>query len=185
MKKRGIIVVVSGTSGVGKDTIIDIITSCSDFVRFPGCTTRKPRSGEIDGVHYNFVGKEDFIVLWKQGDLLDHFVVTDCHYGLHIKKLVRVLENGQNVIAHLSPEGVLLLKQTIPDAVRVFIMPPSQKEIISRLRNRGMAEEEIINRISDDPTTLQTVCSYDFVVVNHNDEEKETAGRIISFVTQR
>ncbi len=184
MKKHGVIVVISGSSGVGKDTIIDIITSCSSFVRFPGYTTRKPRHNEIDGIHYNFVDEESFMIFWQQDDLLDHFVVSDFHYGLPIKRLIRMLEYGQNIIIHLSVEGVSLLKQNIPDAITVFIMPPSQKEILRRLRNRGMTEEEIINRTNDDNTTLQTVCSYDLVVVNHDDEEQETADRIIWFISQ-
>lgn len=185
MKERGTVVVISGHSGVGKDTIINIITSQSSFTKFPTCTTRKPRPGEIDGIHYHFVDEETFISLWHSGELLDHIVITDHHYGLPIEKLGNALEAGQDIIVHLVTGSAFLLKRIIPDAIAVFIMPPSQEEIIKRMRSRGMTEEQIIRRMRDDPTVLQTSRLYDFVVVNHDKEERETAERILSFVTQR
>lgn len=185
MKERGAVVMVSGPSGVGKDTIINIITSRSSFTKFPTCTTRKPRPGEISGVHYHFVDEETFMTLWHRGDLLDHVVITDHHYGLPIEKLGRSLEDGQDVIVHLVTGSAFLLKRIIPDAVMVFVMPPSQEEILKRMRGRGMTEEQIAHRLRDDPTTLQAARLYDFVVVNHDGEEQETAERILEFVSQR
>ena len=185
MKERGTIVVVSGPSGVGKDTIINIITSRSSFTKFPTCTTRKPRPGEINGVHYHFIDEETFMTLWHRGDLLDHVVITNYHYGLPIEKLGRSLEDGQNVVVHLVTGSAFVFKRIIPDAVMVFIMPPSQEEILKRMRGRGMTEEQIAHRLRDDPTTLQAARLYDFVVVNHDGEEQETAERILEFVSQR
>ena len=185
MKERGTIVVVSGPSGVGKDTIINIITSQSSFTKFPTCTTRAPRPGEINGVHYHFVDEEMFTNLWHRGDLLDHVVITGHHYGLPIERLGRSLEGGQDIIVHLVTGSAFLLKRIIPDAVMVFVMPPSQEEILKRMRGRGMTEEQIAHRLHDDPTTLQAARLYDFVVVNHDGEEQETAERILEFVEQR
>lgn len=185
MKERGTVVVISGPSGVGKDTIMNIITSRSSFTKFPTCTTRKSRSGEINGVHYHFVDEETFMALWHRGDLLDHVVITNHHYGLPIEKLGRSLEDGQDIIVHLVTGSAFLLKRIIPDAIMVFVMPPSQEEILKRLRGRGMTEEQIAHRLRDDPTTLQAARLYDFVVVNHDGEEQETAERILEFVSQR
>lgn len=185
MKKRGTVVVVSGPSGVGKDTIINIITSRSSFTNFPTCTTRKPRPGEINGVHYHFVDEETFMTLWRRGDLLDHVVITDYHYGLPIEKLGRSLEDGQDVIVHLVTGSTFVLKRIIPDAITVFVMPPSQEEILKRMRGRGMTEKQIEHRLRDDPTTLQASRLYDFVVVNHDGEEQKVAERILEFVSQR
>ncbi|MEK7655730.1 MAG: non-canonical purine NTP pyrophosphatase, partial [Patescibacteria group bacterium] len=185
MKERGTVVVVSGPSGVGKDTIINIITSRSSFTKFPTCTTRKPRPGEINGVHYHFVDEEMFMTLWHREELLDHVVITDHHYGLPIEKLGRSLEDGQDIIVHLVTGSAFLLKRIIPDAITAFVMSPSQEEIIKRMRGRGMTEEQIANRLRDDPTTLQAARLYDFVVVNHDGEEQETAERILGFVSRR
>lgn len=185
MKERGTIVVLSGPSGVGKDTIINIITSRSSFTKFPTCTTRKPRPGEINGVHYHFVDEQTFMDLWHRGDLLDHVVITGYHYGLPIEKLGRALEAGEDIVVHLVTGSAFLLKRIIPDAAMVFIMPPSSEEILSRMRGRGMTEEQIAHRLRDDPTTLQAARLYDFVVVNHDGEEQETAERVLEFVSQR
>lgn len=185
MKERGTVVVVSGPSGVGKDTIMNIITSRSSFTKFPTYTTRKPRHGEINGLHYHFVNEETFMTLWHRGDLLDHVVITDYHYGLPIEKLGRSLEDGQDIIVHLVTGSALVLKRIIPDAITVFVMPPSQEEILKRMRSRGMTEEQIVHRLRDDPTTVYAARLYDFVVVNHDGEEQESAKRILEFVTHR
>ena len=185
MKERGTVVVISGPSGVGKDIIINIITSRSGFTRFPTCTTRKPRPGEINGVHYHFVNEETFITLWHRGDLLDHVVITNHHYGLPIEKLGSSLEGGEDIIIHLVTGSAFLLKRIIPDAITVFIIPPSQKEILKRMRGREMTEEQIVRRLRDDPTSIQAARFYDFIVVNHDGKEQEAAERILEFVSQR
>ncbi|MFZ2500738.1 MAG: RdgB/HAM1 family non-canonical purine NTP pyrophosphatase [Minisyncoccia bacterium] len=185
MEERGSVIVMSGPSGVGKDTIINIITSQSSFTKFPTCTTRNPRPGEINDIHYHFVDEEKFMSLWHNGDLLDHVVITGHHYGLPIKRLGMALENGQDVIIHLVTGSAFLLKRIIPDAIMIFVMPPSQEEIFKRMRGRGMTQEQIDHRLRDDPTTLHSARFYDFVVVNHDNEESETAERILGFVSQR
>ncbi|MEK7634605.1 MAG: RdgB/HAM1 family non-canonical purine NTP pyrophosphatase [Patescibacteria group bacterium] len=185
MKERGIILVVSGPSGVGKDTVINIITSASDFAKLPTCTTRKPRPGEINGVHYHFVDETAFISLHNSGKLLDHVVITGNHYGLPLEALGRALDSGKNIAIHLVVGSAFLLKRIIPDAVMVFIMPPSHEDLVQRLRGRGMAEEEIAKRLRDDPTTLQAARFYDFVIVNYDGEEQETAERILRHVANR
>ena len=185
MKERGTVIVISGPSGVGKDTIINIITSRSSFTKFPTCTTRKPRHGEINGVHYHFVDEETFISLWHRGDLLDHVVITGHHYGLPIERLGRALEAGQDIIVHLVTGSAFLLKRIIPDAIMIFVMPPSQEEILKRMRGRGMTEEQVNHRLRDDPTTMHSAHLYDFIVVNHDEEESETAEHILEFVSQQ
>jgi len=182
MKKRGIVLVVSGPSGVGKDTVINIITSISDFMKLSTYTTRKPRPGEINGVHYNFVDETTFISLHDSGMLLDHIVITNNHYGLSLEALGQALNSGKNIAIHLVVGSAFLLKRIIPDAVMIFIMPPSHTDLVQRLRGRGMTEDQIVKRLRDDSTTLQTAHFYDFIVVNHNGREQETAERIIQYV---
>ena len=179
MRKRGTVLVVSGPSGVGKDTILNIVTSTSNFSKFPTCTTRSPRPGEIHGVHYHFVDEPTFFSMRENGQLLDHVVITDKHYGLPIEALEQALDSGENIAIHLVVGSAFLLKRVLPEAILVFIMPPSYEDLLARLRGRGMSEHDIANRVRDDPTTLQAARFYDFVVVNHNGEEQDTAHRIL------
>ncbi len=181
-QKRGIVLVISGPSGVGKDAIMDIITTQSDFVKLPTCTTRPKRPGEIENVHYRFLNEKEFFALQRQEKFLDHIVISDYHYGLPLEDVFEALDRGKKIILHLVVGSAFLLKHIVPGAVLVFVMPPSQEELIQRLQSRGMSEEEIIVRLRDDPTPLQTAPYYDFVVVNHDGEEYETAGRILEFV---
>lgn len=183
MKERGTILVVSGPSGVGKDTIINIITSASDFAKLPTCTTRNPRPGEIDGVHYHFMDENAFISLRDSGKLLDHVVITGSHYGLPLEALGQAFDSGKNIAISLVVGSAFLLKRIIPDTILVFIMPPSHENLVQRLRGRGMTEDDITKRLRDDPTTLQAARFYDFIVVNHDGREQETAERIIQYVT--
>jgi len=111
------------------------------------------------------------MTLWHRGDLFDHVVITGDHYGLPIEKLGRSLEDGQDIVIHLVTGSAFLLKRIISDAITVFIMPPSQEEILKRLRGRGMTDEQIAHRLRDDPTTLQAARLYDFVMVNYDGEE--------------
>ena len=178
----GSIVVISGPSGVGKDTIINTITARTDFAKIPSCTTRPRRPNEVDGVHYHFLSEADFFALHRENKLLDHVVISGHHYGLLIESVATEIEGGQNIILHLVVGSAFLLKHVIPEAILIFIMPPSQQELIQRLQHRGMSCEEIQTRIQDDPTPLQAARYYDFVVVNHNGEEVDTATKILNFV---
>lgn len=182
MRGCGIVVVVSGPSGVGKDTVINIITSVSDFAKLPTYTTRKPRPGEINGVHYYFVDESNFVSLHDSGKLLDHVVITGHHYGLPIDALCQAINAGKNIVIHLVAGSAFLLKRIIPNAILVFIMPPSHKDLVKRLRGRGMTEDEIMQRLRDDPTTLQAAHFYDFVIVNHDGKEQETAKCILEYI---
>jgi len=185
VREYGTVLVVSGPSGVGKDTVTNIITSVSDFAKLPTYTTRKPRPGEINGVHYHFVDETAFISLRDDGKLLDHVVITNNHYGLPLEMLGQALDSNKNIAIHLVVGSAFLLKRIIPDAVLVFIMPSSHEDLVQRLRGRGMTKDEIAKRLRDDPTTLQAARFYDFVVVNHDGEEQETAERILRYVTNR
>lgn len=184
-RKRGNAVAISGPSGAGKDTIIDIITSQSSFARFPTCTTRKPRPGEIDGVHYHFMDEQAFDTLWLQGEILNRASVTGNYYGLPIRKFGNALTEGRDLIVHLGTKSTLLLREIIPDVTTVFVTPPSHEDMLKRLRIRGMTEEQIAHRLHDDAVLLRDARLYDFNVVNHDGEAEATAKCILSLVSQR
>jgi XTP/dITP diphosphohydrolase len=184
MGKRGLLVILSGPSGVGKDTIISIITSNTDFSKFTTCTTRPPRPGEVNGLSYHFLDKDSFMDLYSKGVLLDNEQVSGHHYGLPLEDLGKSLDSGKNIIIHLSTGSTFMLKRIFPDAVTVFIMPPSHESELERLIFRGMSDEQITKRLRDDPTRIQAAKLYDFIVVNHDGEVFDTAGRILRFINQ-
>lgn len=178
----GSIVVVSGPSGAGKDTVINSIVSQADFFRLPTCTTRLKRQGEIDGVHYHFLREEEFLALKQENRLLDHVVISGYHYGLPLEHVLSATSEGKNILLNLVASSALLLKSIMPDAKLIFIMPPSYKELVKRLRKRGMSNEDIAIRLKDDPTYLELVRYFDFVVVNHGGEERDIVDKILNFL---
>jgi XTP/dITP diphosphohydrolase len=180
--KVGRVLIVSGQSGVGKDTIINIITNRSDFSRLPSCTTRSPRPGEIDGVSYHFLTEEAFLAMHEEGKLIDHVVISDKHYGMPADHIIDAVNRGKDVVLHLVVGSAMLVKHLIPQAMLVFILPPSHEEQVSRMVGRGMSDEEVRIRLRDDPTPLTASRFYDFVVVNHNGEERDTAERVLQYV---
>ena len=180
--KNGSIVVISGPSGVGKDTVINIIIAQSDFAKLPTCTTRPKRDGETDGIHYHFLSEEEFFSLYDKNKLLDHVVISGHHYGLPMESVSNALNQGKDAIVHLVASSALLLKHVAPEVILVFVMTPSREELIRRLQNRGMSKEDIAIRLRDDPTLIQLASYYDFVVVNHEGEEQDTAAKILGFI---
>lgn len=180
--RNGSIVVISGPSGVGKDTVVNLITSQADFLRLPTCTTRLKRQGEIDGVHYHFLREEEFLALKQENRLLDHVIISGHHYGLLLEHVFDVTGKGKNILVSLVAGSALLLKSIIPEAILIFVMPPSYEELVKRLQKRGMSNKDIKIRLRDDPTPLELVRYFDFVVVNHEGEEQETVSKILNFV---
>lgn len=178
---NGNIVVISGPSGVGKDTVVNIISLQSDFVRLPTCTTRPKRKGEIDGIHYHFLSEEEFLALKQENRLLDHVIISSYHYGLLLDHVFDVTGKGKNILISLVATSAVLLKSIIPEAILIFVMPPSYEELSKRLQKRGMNNKDIQIRLKDDPTTLQLIRHFDFVVVNHTGEEQETSKKILKF----
>lgn len=179
--KNGSIVVISGPSGVGKDTVVNLITSQVDFLRLPTCTTRLKRQGEVDGIHYHFLREEEFFALKQENRLLDHVIISGHHYGLLLEHVFDVTGKGKNILVSLVVGSALLLKSIIPEAILIFVMPPSYEEIVKRLQKRGMSNKDIKIRLKDDPTPLELVRYFDFVVVNHEGEEQETVSKILNF----
>jgi guanylate kinase len=96
--RNGSIVVISGPSGVGKDTVVNLITSQADFLRLPTCTTRLKRQSEIDEVHYHFLREEEFLALKQENRLLDHVIISGYHYGLLLEHVFDVTGNGKNIL---------------------------------------------------------------------------------------
>lgn len=168
-RNKGVLMVVSGPAGVGKGTVCDVVaSSCRDVFLSVSATSRKPREGEIDGVHYYFKTKEEFENMIKNGELIEYNrYVNGNYYGTPAAPVDEHLEKGESVILEIDVEGGKQIKNKRPDAVMVFVVPPSFKELESRLRGRATeSEEDILARLARAKVEFKLSVTYDYIVVN-------------------
>lgn len=173
-KKRGILVLYTGSSGVGKGTIMAELLKKDPSIRLSvSNTTRNPREGEIDGVHYNFVTKEQFEELIDSNGYLEYAKYCDNYYGTPKQQVEDLLNEGYNVFLEIEVQGGLQILEQYPDVLSIFILPPSMEILEKRLRNRGTEKEEVIlKRLEEAKNEISFKDRYRFNVVNG---ELETA----------
>ncbi len=166
--KKGLLIVISGPSGVGKGTIINELLKRLENAKLSvSCTTRGPREGEKDGVHYYFIKKEEFERRIAEGLFLEYMPVFDNYYGTPADRVEELTAAGTDVILDIDVKGAEAVKNKKPDAVTVFILPPSIEELEKRLKGRGTeTEEQIQKRLSRADSEIRRSGSYDFCVVN-------------------
>ena len=172
---KGVLLAVSGPSGVGKGTMVKtIISRREDVVESVSCTTRPPREGEIDGKHYFFLSKEEFERRIAEDDFLEY----DEHFGNYYgtpKSFVRETLKSKSVIIEIDVVGSLNAKKTFPECVLVMVVPPSVEELKKRLSGRGSeTEEQIAGRLARMEYELSHQHLYDHIIVN-DDLEKAIA----------
>jgi guanylate kinase len=170
-----LIVVISGKSGVGKDTIIGYL----GLKRYPSITTRPQRQGEIEGVNYHFVSEKNFLDLKKAGELMDYVNISGYYYGFPIQGLVNEYENGDYALNMVAESG-LIIKKIIGDTLLVYLSFPDKETQIERLKSRGMSDYEIGIRLRDDPNEDIMPIYYDVGLVNYNSQK--TANQILELV---
>lgn len=182
--KKGIMLVVSGPAGSGKGTVNAHLFATGDFVYSVSATTRAPRPGEIDGVNYHFITKEDFKNRIENGDMLEYTEYCGNFYGTPRKEAENVLASGKNLILEIEVEGAENVKRKFPDAVLVLLLPPSYAVQEQRLRGRGTeTEEKITERLARAKEEIYHVSSYDYVVYNYDGKDREAAQQILSIVS--
>jgi guanylate kinase len=168
---KGKLVVISGASGVGKGTVLGIMMNKRDDLKFSvSATTRPPRPSEVDGVHYYFVTKERFEEMIAAGEMLEYSAHNANYYGTPRTQAVEKMQVG-SVLLDIEPNGAKQVKESLPEAVLVFIMPPSMEELESRLRGRGdTPEDQIAMRLERAVWEMEQRHWYDHVVVNDSAE---------------
>ncbi len=175
----GILLVVSGPAGVGKGTVVKKLLENSEYVFSVSLTTRLPRPGESDGVNYSFVTKKEFLGEITSGRLLEHAEYVGNYYGTPRGFVEKSLSEGKNVVLEIDPAGALMVKSQKPEAVLVFVAPPSLRQLAERLEKRGTEDKVTIKkRLETAKRELEQVKSYDYVVVNDKDAWEETAEKI-------
>lgn len=167
MKNRGILIVVSAPSGCGKGTILSEILKDDSFYYSVSATTRQPRDGEIDGINYHFITKNEFEDMINSGGMLEYAVYCDNYYGTPKNKIMEMLDSGRNVILEIEVQGAMKIKKICPDGLFIFINPPSAAELKRRLKKRGTESEEVISkRVSEAEKEMKYSNEYDYIIVN-------------------
>lgn len=173
MKNKGTLYVISGPSGVGKGTICkEIIKRNPALSVSVSATTRQKRAEDIEGVTYYFKTKGEFVKMIDEGGFLEWTVYNDNYYGTPVKPVNDALESGKDFILEIEVCGALNVRKIFPDAVLIFIVPPSVDDLEKRLMNRGSeTKESIKSRIERAKEELLLQSEYDYTVVNDNLEK--------------
>ena len=181
--KKGLMIVISGPAGSGKGTVNAHLLATGDFVYSVSATTRAPRPGEIDGVNYHFISREDFLSRIDSGAMLEYTEYCGNFYGTPLKEAEAVLASGKNLILEIEVEGARNVKNAYPDAVLIMLLPPSFAVQEARLRGRGTETEEKIRlRLERTRAEIAEASVYDYVVYNHDGKDTEAAEDIRAIV---
>lgn len=170
---KGTLYIISAPSGTGKGTIVaELLRSDPSIFFSVSATTRSPREGEVHGVNYLFISREDFLKTAENGGMLEYAEFCENFYGTPKKPVTDALEAGREVILEIETVGAMKVMQSVPEAVSIFILPPSIAELRHRLEVRGTETKEVIDkRISEARAEIEKAPNYEYVVVN-DDLEK-------------
>ncbi len=178
------LVVVSGPSGVGKDAALKRMRELNyPFYFLVTNTTRPKRPDEVEGGDYHFISKEQFVEMEQRGEFLEHAVVYGYDYGNSKRKVKEALARGQDVIMRIDVQGAATLKRLVPDAVFIFLLPPSMDKLEARLRKRRTEPEEYLRiRLHAARLEMNEVDKFDYVIVNEDDALDDTAELIYAII---
>ena len=173
MQEKGKLIVISGPSGAGKSTVVNkAIQGRTDMCFSTSVTTRQPRPGEIDGKDYFFIDDRRFREMVERGELLEHAEYVAHSYGTPKGYVLRQMESGLNVVLDIEVQGARQVKEKMPEAVLVFIIPPSMEELRRRLVKRGTDSSEVIDaRLTRAREELKEASLYDYIIVNDDAEQ--------------
>lgn len=183
MNKKGLLLVVSGPSGVGKGTICkEYLNTYDDCALSVSATTRAPRNGEVDGESYFFLSRDEFKKKIDEGGFLEHAVFCDNYYGTPKDAVLNMLDSGKNVILEIEVQGALQVRSHYPEAVFVFVIPPSMETLEERLRGRGTEADDVISkRLDRAKAEFKFIEKYNYIL--ENDTVENAVKRFHSIIT--
>ena len=169
---NGALYIISAPSGAGKTSLVSKLLELDSKIKVSvSSTTRPKRPGEEDGVNYHFLSVENFQEKIKEFDFLEHAKVFDNYYGTSKSSVEEQLKTGKDVILEIDWQGAQQVRQQIPDAISIFILPPSKEELLRRLTGRGTDSEEVIaRRMSDSVSEMSHYNEFGYIVINNNFE---------------
>lgn len=169
-KEKGILFILSGPSGVGKGTVRkQLFKEATDLKYSVSMTTREKRPGEQEGVDYFFKTKEEFERLIQQGELLEYAKYVDNYYGTPKQYVEDMLEQGFNVFLEIEVQGALQVKESFPEGVFIFLIPPSLEELKTRIVGRGTETTDLVqDRLHEAQKEIKMMEEYNYIVVNDN-----------------
>ena len=167
--RRGLLIVVSGPAGSGKGTVNSQLIATGDFVFSVSATTRAPRPGEVNGVNYHFIDREEFQRRIEENGFLEYTTYCDNFYGTPLKEALAVLESGKNLILEIECDGAKNVKKIFPEAVLIMLIPPTFAIQEERLRGRATETEDVIlKRLEKAKREIEQIDAYDYIVYNYN-----------------
>jgi guanylate kinase len=181
--RRGLLVVISGPSGVGKDTLIERLRELDPRLQYSiSYTTRKPRPGEKDGVSYFFVSRQNFEELVAQGFFLEHAVYNGNYYGTPAAAVEEARAAGRDILLKIEVQGAAQVRKRAPDGVFIFIAPPSKEELVRRqeLREGAVPDDDMVERLKIAETEMKHASEYAHVVVN--DDLERAVGEMLEII---
>ena len=182
---RGLLIVLSGPSGVGKGTVLkEVMKDESLHLAYSvSMTTREKRPGEEEGVNYYYVTKEQFLSAVKNGEMLEYAQFVGNYYGTPLHEVERLRDEGKNVLLEIEVQGCMQIKEKCPDVVTIFIVPPNMKELEKRIRGRGTEAEEVVQqRLEKANKEMDMIREYKYVVCN---DDIQLAADIIKVIIKR
>jgi len=180
-----LLIVISGPSGVGKDAVLSEMKKRSlPFYYVVTVTTRPKRRGEKDGADYHFVSESEFRQMVDRGELIEWAKVYGNYYGVPRRELREGLGQGKDVILKIDVQGAATIKQILPEAVFIFLLPPSIEELASRLmQRRGLSDSELSLRLSKAQEEMDKLSLFDYVIVSQKDRLDIVVSEIVSIIT--
>lgn len=167
---KGMLIIISGPSGTGKDTVLNRVLEKRDDINLSiSYTTRLPRVGEVNGKDYNFISCDKFKKIIDDGGMIEYACYCENYYGTPKFEVEKSIDSGKSIMLEIEVQGAEQVIKKCPDAVSIFIAPPSLNELRRRLENRALDSEEIVNkRVLEAEKEIALAKNYDYIVVNEN-----------------
>ncbi len=182
--REPLLIVISGQSGVGKDSLIQRLKERAYPFHFVvTATDRPPRPGEVHGVDYFFLTTKEFLRMEREGELLEHAIVYEQHKGIPKQQVREALSSGQDVIMRVDVQGAATVRRIVPEAVLIFLTASSENELKQRLHDRGCdTPEQLETRITIARQEMEQLSEFDYVVVNRDGELEQAVETVLAII---